>query len=79
MILDTSQQFNSGVYVVGGLIRLLDTCCVADYKCIDSIVQNSYVYYVRQIGTSFVCVQAAAAGEIMLERTQDLGEHMRCR
>ena len=34
------------------------------------------MYYVRNIDQMFVCVQAAPAGEIMLERTQDLGEHM---
>ena len=52
--------------------------CVADYECIDSVMTNSHVYYMRKIGSSYECVQSTSTSGAMLQRTRDIGENI-CR
>ncbi len=48
---------------------------LAEYKCVASVNNESYTYYVRQIGSSYECVEAVSTDRAILQRTKELGKH----
>ncbi|KAK2193946.1 hypothetical protein NP493_4g05019 [Ridgeia piscesae] len=45
---------------------------LAEYKCVASVNNESYTYYVRQFGSSYECVEAVSTDRAILQRTKEL-------
>ena len=48
---------------------------LAEYKCVASVNNDSYTYYVRKVGSSYECAEAVSTDGAILQRIKDLGEH----